>query len=75
MDSYDADLWLRSHQKVVILEQHINDGFGLSCADRMDAGQQYTYTVKFPDGTTGCVFEDELDTTTENWCRPDPPKM
>lgn len=73
-ESNDAPVWYRSHQQVTVLERQVNDGEGLSWADRMDAGAPYTYLVRFDDGLVWTAFEDELDTTPDNWCRPDPPE-
>lgn len=72
-DSADADLWLRSHQRVTVVAREVNDGAGLSWRDRMESGQQYTYHVLFDDGSTGTVFEDELSPTPDTWTRLDPP--
>lgn len=72
-ESPDAPAWHHSHQRVTILDMCENDGGGLTRAERMDAGQQFTYTVRFADGLEWCVFEDELSEDRSVWYCPDPP--
>lgn len=73
-ESNDAEVWYHSHQQVTVLERHVNDGAGMSWAGRMEAGQPYTYTVRFDDGLEWGVFEDELTNDPNDWYRPDPPR-
>jgi hypothetical protein len=76
MDSEDADMWLRSHQRVEVLregEWEKEWGEGKTIQDRMEAGMPKTYRIRFSDGHEGTAFEDELYTTPEHWHRDDPP--
>lgn len=78
-DSPDAPVWYRSHQQVTVLALNAYDDTPAlldelpTLVERGEAGEVLTYRVRFADGLEWDVFEDELDTTKENWCRPDPP--
>lgn len=73
--SSDACVWYRSHQQVTVI------GFDDGCADliastfeeRLDNGQPLVYDVKFDDGFTWTVFEDELLDSPDEYSRDDPP--
>ncbi len=67
MESSDAELWLRSHQKVIVIERGDDDND--ECPD-----EPRVYTVKFADGFTYIAFDDELMESKEDFYRPDPPK-
>lgn len=79
-NSCDAQLWYRSHQKVTVLE--LSDGLveqaeGCDCftfVERGEGGVPLVYTVRFADGHIGDATEDELLTSEDGYCRPDPPK-
>lgn len=76
LDSSDAKAWLRSHQQVTVLRHDANDHDCLrpeTMAEREEAGQPCTYRVRFADGLTWDVFEDELLTDQAGFYRPDPP--
>ena len=72
-----ARLAHRTGQTVTVLSFDINDGEGLTFAERMEAATPGTYSVLFPDGHVDTVFEDELAdhgmtaTTTAPVCKRD----
>lgn len=72
--SSHAELWYRSHQLVTVVSFAENDGFDIpTLQERCEVGCPIMYTVKFDDGFTGDVFEDELlDSEDEYYCD-DPP--
>lgn len=76
LESADAHLWLRSHQRVTIVTAaETNDAMpGMTFVERMEEGTPWTYTIRFADGTTGCAVEDELMDSRDLFCRPDPPR-
>lgn len=61
--SCDADLWYRSHQQVIVINE-----------EETEPGEPNVYKVKFDDGFIGSVFDDELMLSTEEFYRPDPPE-
>ena len=73
-ESYDAQAWYHSHQRVTVVSLQENDSAGMTRAERDDAGMPYTYTVRFSDGLEWCAFEDELSESQGDWYRPDPPE-
>jgi hypothetical protein len=70
--SCDAELWYRSHNKVLVLSI-----VELGCLDtkleRLLEGCPRVYKVVFEDGFEYDVFEDELIESKEQFERPDPP--
>jgi hypothetical protein len=77
--SGDAEVWYRSHQQCVVLSFARIGADGDPCffstiQERGEAGHCLTYRVRFDDGLEWTVFEDELMTTRDHFCRPDPPK-
>jgi hypothetical protein len=62
--SCDYHLFLRSHQKVMVLQHMDND-------NPPDEPQQYK--VRFSDGYEDTVWEDELMDSPDEFYRPDPP--
>ena len=75
--SSDATLWYHSHQEVTVLGHDASDHSCLrpdSFEVRSDAGQPCGYRVRFADGWTWTVFEDELLVSAAGYCRLDPPK-
>lgn len=73
--SADAELWYRSHQKVIVLEMETPD-FDPSetFKERAEEGMPLVYLVKFPDGLIRHVMEDELMRSSDEFYRTDPPK-
>lgn len=74
VQSADADLWMRSHQRVTVTGWGESDGWELASPDeRIEAGMPRVYGVRFEDGHEGTVFEDELAPHTGWWfCRHPP---
>ena len=74
LESADAELWLRSHQRVVVVGEAEHDGWpGSTREERTEAGQPKVYTVHFADGFEGDATEDELMTSRAAFERPAPP--
>ncbi len=73
-DSADAELWYRSHQIVTVLSL-VEPGGGETQEERAENGEPAVYRVRFSDGFTVDVYEDELSDTKEVWYRPDPPTL
>lgn len=74
--SSDAELWHRSHQRVSVVKHDPADHDCLrpdTMAERAETGQPCLYVIRFEDGYTAGVFEDELMTTPMDFERPDPP--
>lgn len=65
-ESCDAELWYRSHQKVLVLNRGIDD------SDEYP-DEPKVYDVVFKDGFEGTVWEDELMYSPNEFYRPDPP--
>lgn len=73
-NSTDAELWYRSHQKIVVLEI-VENGGGDSYLERTENGEPRVYKIKFlEDGFIGHAFEDEILHTKEDFERPEPEK-
>jgi len=73
-DSGDAEVWYRSHQQCTVLSfADCDPCLFATCEERGEAGHCLVYRVRFDDGLEWDVFEDELMTTPDNFCRPDPP--
>lgn len=79
-ESGDAEVWYRSHQQCTVLGFCDPDSGAdaAPCAyetfeERADAGEVLTYRVRFDDGLEWTVFEDELLTSKDDFCRDDPP--
>jgi hypothetical protein len=76
-DSNDADLWRRTHKPVVVISGPTYDddpacpGCPETALERADEGMPYLYRVRFPDGSEGDVFEDELLVSEQYFTRPD----
>lgn len=51
---------LRTGQTVTITAVEVNDGGGICRKCRSAEGLPLTYAIRFPDGTRGTAFEDEL---------------
>ena len=74
-DSADADLWYRSHQKVVVGECDNLKEFGdLTFRERLEGCCPLVYLILFSDGFEGNAFEDELLDSEDQYDRPQPPK-
>ena len=72
--SEHAQVWYRSHQKVVILKLQDCDGIGIfSQKERFEEAIQLIYQVRWSDGFIHDVFEDELLDSNTEFCRPQPP--
>lgn len=76
-DSPDAELWYRSHSRVVV-QRCVNPEY-LEAAETMNArleecGMPLAYEVLFADGFLGCAMEDELLLTEADYERPNPPR-
>jgi hypothetical protein len=71
--SADAEVWYRSHQKVLVLKIE-TEGGGDTPLERGENGEPRTYRVRFSDGFEYDVFEDELLNSPDDFERPDPPK-
>ena len=70
--SCDAEIWYRSHQKVLVLS--ISDfGGGDTESERAEFGEPRVYKIRFKDGLEWDVFEDELMNSPEEFFRPNPP--
>ncbi len=73
-DSFDAELWYRSHQKVEILSI-VEIGGGNTQEERANEGMPRVYQVKFlQDGFIGDAFEDELMDSEEEYFMDNPPE-
>ncbi|KKN01746.1 hypothetical protein LCGC14_1124720 [marine sediment metagenome] len=72
-DSTDAELWYRSHQRVTVLGVEVT-GAGDTPEERGDNGEPRVYHIQFKDGHKASAFEDELMSSTVEFCRPDPPR-
>ena len=75
-DSLDAELWYHSHSEVFV-QRCVNPKY-LDAAVTMKARLEecrmpLAYEVRFPDGFTGIVMEDELLLMKADYDRPDPP--
>lgn len=76
--SNDAQAWFRSHEQVEVLSHDATDhdclrSDGLSREGRSDEGQPCLYRVRFEDGLTWHVFEDELFDSRADFSLADPP--
>jgi len=68
-------LWLRSHQKVVVVEcSNIEDYGDCSLEERQQGGMPLVYKMRFEDGFEDFAFEDELLESEDHYCRTAPPK-
>jgi hypothetical protein len=73
--SGDAEVWYHSHQQCTVLSfADCDPCFFPTIVGRGEAGHCLLYRVRFDDGLEWDVFEDELMTSKDNFCRPDPPK-
>lgn len=73
-ESGDAEVWYHSHQQCTVLGFSDCDPCGFSTIEeRGDAGACLVYRVRFDDGLEWEAFEDELMSSKDNFCRPDPP--
>ena len=66
--SGDAQLWYRSHQKVIVI------GRGEDDHDEFP-NEPKVYRIQFEDGFIGDAWDDELMDSPEDFYRPDPPKL
>jgi len=73
-DSCDAELWYRTHNKVLVLSI-VEFGCGETKLERLLEGCPRVYRVVFEDGFEYDVFEDELMESKEEFERPDAPKI
>ena len=74
LDSADYELWIRSHQRVIVGECENESEFGnLTLQERHNEGTPLVYQITFVDGFVGAAFEDELLTSKKHFCRPNPP--
>ena len=64
-DSSDAELWHHTHQQVEVLRKLKN----IEEVDEADCSRMYE--VKFPDGFTYNVCDDELVKSPQDYYRPD----
>jgi len=72
-ESAHAEWWYRSHQKIIVLGETDHDGWpGSTFRERAEASQPKVYSVRWPDGFEGAVFEDELLTSPSGYSRPEP---
>ena len=65
--SCDAELWYRSHQKVLVLRRGIDDNDEYPDEPKV-------YDVVFKDGFEATAYDDELMHSPNEFYRPDPPK-
>lgn len=72
--SCDAELWYRSHQQVDVIEIS-GEGGGDNIEERLNNGHPRTYKIRFDDGYIDDAFEDELLVSSNEFVRPDPPKI
>lgn len=73
-DSADASLWYRSHQRVTVAREEASDAPpGSTAAERAAWATPRVFAVRFPDGTAGTAFEDELLDSPAAYQRPAPP--
>lgn len=73
-DSQDAQLWYRSHQKVVVGECQNSEYLEMTLKEREEAAMPLVYAITFSDGFTGHAWEDELlDSKSEYYCDDPPP--
>ena len=74
--SCDAELWHHSHQQVTVVRQlgpdEVDEGEG-TIDERLELGMPRMYEIRFEDGFSGHVTEDELSDSKADWERPDPP--
>lgn len=70
--SMDAEIWYHSHQKCSVLKISALGG-GETAIERSQNGEPRCYEVKFKDGFTCDVFEDELMNSEDEYYRPNPP--
>lgn len=74
-DSSDAEIWYRSHQQVTVIGVADCEPIAYtSLVERGESGMVFVYHVRFSDGLEWDVFEDELCSTPDHFCNPDPPK-
>jgi hypothetical protein len=71
--SCDAELWHRSHQRVLLLGRDSDEDYPGSYAERAEAGMPRCYRIRFDGSYTGTATEDELFTDPAYFERPDPP--
>jgi hypothetical protein len=72
--STDAELWHHSHQKATVIGIAPNDGMEIPTHKaRWECGQPLSFKVRFADGFESVACEDELMSSKQMFCRPDPP--
>jgi hypothetical protein len=75
LDSGDAKAWLRSHEQVTVIAEQDSDAWeGSTFTERAEAGQPRVFLARWADGFEWSVCEDELLTTRDDFCCPDPPR-
>lgn len=72
-DSSDAELWYRSHSRIMVLSI-VEEGCGIDEKERGKNGQPAVFKIKFEDGFIYDAFEDEIVSSKNQFFRPDPPK-
>ena len=74
-ESADAELWYHTHQEITVLGfAKCDQPCARSFKERVEAGGQLLYKVRFDDGLEYDVFEEELMSNVKGFCRPNPPK-